>query len=674
MEKRKFYRPDIDGLRALAIIPVLLFHAGIAGFNGGFIGVDIFFVISGYLISSIILREIQNGTFSFVHFWERRVRRIIPVMFFITAVVVTAGYFIVLFPVDFINFGQSLVAQAFFLANLYFMRKDSYFAGPNESVPLLHMWTLSIEEQFYILLPILLVAVWLLAKKVYTRVLLWVLLAVALLSFAYNIYLVEFAAGGAFSVPFISHIWGSATNIRAAFFFLPARAWEFLIGALLATGFVAVRKKYLAEVLSIIGVVAIVYAVYTFDSTTVFPGFAVLLPVLGSALIILANTHVVTAVGSLLSFPVLVWVGLISYSLYLWHWPIIVFSKSLFTEKAQDYMFFALVLTFVLSYLTYKFVETPFRTKQICPKTTHMFLFGFVAVIVLATAGLTIHFAKGFPNRASEAALAISQAAVDVNPREYECYRKNYREIFTAGKPCLLGVQNEQQIDFVLWGDSNADAAMPIIDVMAKESGQTGAFFGAGGCRPIIWGSDEEKVTDEKCSIIKKQAVAYIAEHSVPKVLLISAWGGIGLENQAKNQLGTFNTDDQNQEDFYSALQATIDLIDTESNTIYLMKKVPNHWYSIRNEFNKAARTNQPMEPITKTYESYQAANQIQNDAIDALGKEGVVEVIDPASAFCIDGVCSLALDGKILYKNGSHLNTTGAMRLRPFFVDFFAH
>lgn len=674
MEKGSFYHPEIDGLRALAIIPVILFHAGIAGFGGGFVGVDIFFVISGYLITSIILRDIKQGSFSLVKFWERRVRRIVPALFFITSLVLAAGYFIVLYPVDYLDLGHSLIAQSLFLANIFFMRKSGYFAGPSESMPLLHTWSLSVEEQFYIGFPILIFLVWYFLKRSYSKAIVIVLVALALLSFFYNVYLTELYPGNAFVVPGVSYIWGSATNLNAGFFFLPARAWELLLGAFLATGIIAIRSKWIAELLTAVGVCGIVYAVTVFTETTVFPGYAALLPTLGAAFIIAGNMHIRTKVGEVLSFPLFVGIGLISYSLYLWHWPILVYSRTLL-ENTHLYMLPILLLIFALSWFSYQFVETPFRKKILCPKPIQMFVFGFCAIGLLVIAGLTIHHYRGFPDRVSEEARSIAEASVDGNPREFECFRKNYKEVFTLGDPCLLGAQDPARIDFVLWGDSHSDSAMPIIDLMAKEEGQTGAFFGAGGCRPMVWESVLSK--DERCEQIKDQAIAYIKEHNVKKVLLISSWEGDPLKlNPTKgigmNGSGVEVTSGNTEETFYDALKHTVELI-SNNNEVYVMKRIPVYEnFDVRRLFTKAAFTHEKMEPITQTLQYYKSDNATENEAIDRLAQEGLLTVLDPQESFCSKDVCSVMIEDQILYKNGGHINTKGSMLLRPMFEDFF--
>jgi len=671
MEKKNYYRPEIDGLRALAIIPVLLFHAGVAGFAGGFMGVDIFFVISGFLITSIIIREIKEETFSLVGFWERRVRRIMPVMFVVMLTVAIAAYFILLFPVDFIDFGQSLVAQSLFLVNIFFMRKSNYFAGPSESMPLLHTWSLSVEEQFYLVFPVLLMSIWLMSKKFFFKLLVPIFIVIAMLSFFYNLYLVEWYPGNAFSLPLISYIWGAATNINAGFFLILPRAWELLLGALLATGIFVIRKKSFAELFSYTGLAIIIYSIVTFDETTPFPGYVALLPTFGTLFIIASNTHVKTSVGKFLSFPVFVWVGLISYSLYLWHWPLIVFAKTLYGDGNYVPVLLALVLAFGLSWVTYRYVETPFRKRSFIPKQLHMFLFGFGAICILVALGLLIHFANGFPNRASEVSRSIATAAADTNPRTYECFRKNFREIFSVGEPCFLGVKTDRDgVDFVLWGDSHADATMPIIDTLAKERGYTGVFFGAGGCRPIVW--EHEVVEDQRCVEIKEQAISYITENNIQKVLLISSWeSGGAIKLSGDNSKISIDTE----QEFYDALQSTLERIEYQTRSVYVLKRVPIfETYDIRKEFNRSAQSNDIYEPVTQSREEYVQSNKIENKVLDIFEANRMVITIDPYAVFCSESVCSMALDKKIVYKDGTHINTTGAMYMRPLFEDFFTN
>lgn len=385
--KKTWYRPDIDGLRALAIIPVILFHAGIAGFSGGFVGVDIFFVISGFLITSIIYREMQKGTFSLLTFWERRMRRIIPALFVVIVATLIFGYFIILFPVDYIDLAQSTLSQALFLANMFFLRKNSYFAGPSESMPLLHTWSLSVEEQFYIGFPILMLLIWRFGRKAILAIL--ILLFGASLLYSYSLLA---APTNGFSILGVPNVWGGALNANAAFYLIFARAFELCIGSILAIGAFSVQNKFLKECLAFAGIAAIIYAIVFFTEETLFPGLNALYPTIGAALLIVANTGARTFVGNVLSFPVFVWIGLISYSLYLWHWPLLVLARFYLNriELTQFEVSILIIAAFALSYLTYRFVETPFREKRIFARRKNMLIGGLVGIVAMASLGFYI--------------------------------------------------------------------------------------------------------------------------------------------------------------------------------------------------------------------------------------------------------------------------------------------
>src|SRR5207248_6169363 len=297
------YRPEIDGLRALAILPVVLFHYRAPGFQGGFVGVDVFFVMSGYLITGLVQSEMQCGTFSLAQFYERRVRRIFPGLFAMLAVVSIAAY-VLLFPADLVRYAQSLFATALFGANFEFWREAGYFDTFANQKPLLHLWSIAVEEQFYLLFPALLI----LLRHAAPR------LRIAAVGF---VFIASFALGA----------WGVGAAPVATFYLLPARAWELMLGALLALGAVpAFRTRMASETLAALGLVLIGASMFAFTPATPFPGPAALLPCAGAALVIHAADPQRTFVGRALGVRPLVFIGLISYSLYLWHWPVFVFA------------------------------------------------------------------------------------------------------------------------------------------------------------------------------------------------------------------------------------------------------------------------------------------------------------------------------------------------------------
>src|SRR5271170_3095038 len=297
---RPRYRPEIDGLRALAILPVLLFHYRVSPFRGGFVGVDVFFVISGYLITQLIEAERREGRFSIARFYERRVRRIFPALFvMLTAATIAAAF--ILFPVDLVRYANSLLATAGFAANFEFWREAGYFDVAAAEKPLLHLWSIAVEEQFYLVFPALLLLFQ--SRRVA------ITLAIFVLSFAFA-------------------VWGVIHAPSAAFYLLPGRAWELMLGALLALHAVPfIERRWIREALAVTGIALIAIAVFGYSKDTPFPGAAALLPCLGAALVIYSSVPGITSASAVLSLPPLVFVGRISYSLYLWHWPLYVFAR-----------------------------------------------------------------------------------------------------------------------------------------------------------------------------------------------------------------------------------------------------------------------------------------------------------------------------------------------------------
>lgn len=372
------YRREIDGLRAIAVIPVILFHAGFETFSGGFVGVDVFFVISGYLITTIILAELEQGKFSIVNFYERRARRILPALFFVMLVCIPFAWFW-LSPDNLLEFCRSLVAVVFFSSNILFWREDGYFANAAAEKPLLHTWSLAVEEQYYVLFPIFLMLFWKLGKR-------WILIALGL------VFVVSLAVAQ----------WAAYAKPVAAFYLLPTRGWELLIGAFAAFYLSKTSHKEfgkrVAEIGGWLGVALILYAVLTYSKATPFPGFYALVPTLGTVLVILFATQQ-TTVGRFVGNKAFVGVGLISYSAYLWHQPLFAFSRYESLTEPSKFLFVALsAFSLVLAYLSWKFVETPFRSnKEITRLTILKFsIIGAAAFGLVGSLGIGY---SGFPSR-----------------------------------------------------------------------------------------------------------------------------------------------------------------------------------------------------------------------------------------------------------------------------------
>ena len=372
------YRPEIDGLRAIAVIPVILFHAGFETFSGGLIGVDVFFVISGYLITSIMLSEMDEGKFNLINFYVRRMRRILPALFFIMALCIPFAW-IWLVPSNMKDFSQSLIAVSTFSSNILFWSETGYFHPTAQYKPLLHTWSLAVEEQYYILFPLFLMLAWQFGK----RWILATLIVVALLSLG------------------VAH-WAAYNMPVAGFYLLPTRGWEILLGVFVAFYFNRHKSVHFRQitnqVLSAVGFTLILFSIFAYSEQTPFPSLFTLVPTIGAVLVILF-THKNTFVHRLLSHSLTVGMGLASYSAYLWHQPLLAYARNVTLHQLSFFLSgIFLVLIVPLSYLTWRYVEKPFRNGGNFSTQTilSLSLFGTLIFIILGMAG---NLNNGYENR-----------------------------------------------------------------------------------------------------------------------------------------------------------------------------------------------------------------------------------------------------------------------------------
>jgi peptidoglycan/LPS O-acetylase OafA/YrhL len=422
------YRREIDGLRALAVIPVILFHAGFKTFSGGFIGVDVFFVISGYLITSIILQEQHRENFSLLRFYERRARRILPALFLVMAAACIFAYSWML-PDELKNFGQSVLATTLFSNNILLAVTSNYWALSSEFKPLLHTWSLGAEEQYYVLFPLIMMLGW----KFFRRHMAVVFGMAALLSFA--------AAN-----------WGFFKKPAFTFYLLPTRAWEILLGALAAfymIGKKSTNSKHLwSELLGGTGLCLIVVSIFLIrGGQPTHDTFYLTAPTLGAALIILFSSET-TVVGKILGWGPMVGVGLISYSCYLWHQPLFSLARVYSKEPPGIATYFILsVLTFILAYITWRFIETPCRDREKVGRTA-IFTFALVLSLAFASFGFYLNHNYGIVSRLYDTSQVT---AGDLDKRLYnERVFQEKRDSFPADEKLkILVVGNSFSRDFV---------------------------------------------------------------------------------------------------------------------------------------------------------------------------------------------------------------------------------
>lgn len=461
------YRPEIDGLRAIAILPVLFFHAHIRGFSGGYVGVDVFFVISGYLITTIVTRGVADGNFSFAHFYERRVRRIFPPLFLVLACCTVAALFL-LPPGLLTNYGKSLAAVVLFLANFLFYHRApgaGYFETGSVVGPLLHAWSLSVEEQFYLLLPLGLVLI----HRWVPHYLKFALIVTAACSFGLALWL----------------------DPVAAFYLLPARGWELLTGALLAVGtFPALRGRVQREIAALIGIAAIAGAVMLFDKKTGYSFPYALAPCLGTALIIHASEAGPSSVKRALSIRPLIFIGAISYSLYLWHWPVFFFASYYWMQTGSWQLRAGLLLvTLIMAVISYHWIEMPFRGSAGIGTQRRILRWGAVAIAIALAVGIALDALHGIPQRfdaETRTLIAANEAVLAQHGVGSPCWHW-HDEIQDASEAarCPIGVEQPRKILF--WGDSHLamlqDAFGRLYDQGAM--GGRGALFAVSlGCTP----------------------------------------------------------------------------------------------------------------------------------------------------------------------------------------------
>ncbi len=606
------YRPEIDGLRAVAVLPVIFFHAGFQTFSGGFIGVDVFFVISGYLITSILLNELEQNEFSIIKFYERRARRILPALTFVLIFCTWAAYELLL-PEDFERYGLSLASVALFSSNIYFWQSMDYFAPAAEDQPLLHTWSLAVEEQYYVIFPVLLYFGWRFGRKN----LLLTIAAISLLSLGLS-------------------EWGWRYKQDANFFLLPTRAWELLAGSLMAFKLNAdplpfQRTRMHNELLSISGLVLIGYAIFAFDQFTPFPSLYTLTPVVGSLLVIcFARTE--TLVGALLSSAPFVAIGLISYSAYLWHQPILSLYRSMTTELAPITAFILVALSLLMATASYWVVEKPFRVRAVYAKRSALFAGSFVSLSLTLAVGSFIYIKDGLASRYS------TQQTVLVDKYLKYDHSKDWR----LGR-CMIFLDTEDKEAFdkecfgflngkpklFLIGDSHAAALYPGVAKVFSDSYDVSQLT-ISGCYPF---THLKTTVAKRCRDLNPARFKAILDSDASSKVIIHA-------NWSPKHTGANGND-------RVELKRTLQLLKTKLPTshITLVGCVPIWKPSLPKYLMKKQLS--ILEPGLPTHIGNNDSGERAkcNSHIQQIASEEGVRFVNGWDAFCKNGECLIKLD-----------------------------
>jgi len=650
------YRSEIDGLRAFAVIPVILYHAGFDLFKGGFIGVDIFFVISGYLITTIIYKEINAGTFSFSYFYERRIRRIFPALFFVSFICIPFAWFW-LAAIEYKRFSESLATINIFSSNILFWSQGGYFSPNTALKPLLHTWSLAVEEQFYIFFPLLLL--W---KRVKGKQLL-VLSTIFLLSLAWSEY-------------------SSAIYLDANFYLLPSRAWELLAGSILAIVLPRVEVKNLAlsQVGALLGFGMIIYAISSFSESDLMPNRLTLTPVMGTVLII-AFADKRTLIGKILGFKPIVGIGLMSYSAYLWHQPLFAFARIRLVGAVSSDIYIGLIFcTLVLAYLTWRFIEAPFRKKGRFTRRQVFFTATLGAVFFIAF-GLTGILTKGLANRLSGEARYYADFANKYRPVRGEmCYSKRRALLLPPQEKCIYN--SEFPLNVALWGDSHAGAIMdPLAEEMAlQEQGVIEMVYV--GCPPVINMKLSAKV--DTCNQFNLESLKYLKGNSIQTVILVARWslyiegkrfnnGEGGLEPGRDDAYGLPISKDKSfihDKGYLSAMgkiyRSAAEVLLKAGKQVVLVYPIPEAGWNVPDLFTKIyLHDYEPLKKsiVSTSFDVFQSRTKKAYTQLDILPAHPNLLRIYPEHVFCnsmVKGRCILEINKKPLYYDDDHLNYLG--------------
>jgi peptidoglycan/LPS O-acetylase OafA/YrhL len=504
------YRPDIDGLRAVAVLSVLAYHTGIKGAPGGYVGVDVFFVISGYLISFIVFSEIAASRFSVIAFYERRIRRIFPALFGML-IVFSALVTLCLFPNELVDYGKSMLAATASVSNFYFWQHSGYFDSPTSN-PLLHTWSLAVEEQFYITFPLFLVLI----RRFFPQRLRISVVVLFFISLLVSIFVVLYDRSTAYYMPY-------------------TRAWELLLGTILSLGmFPRLSAAWQRNLSTLAGIGMIAIAVNFYTLETLFPGFSALLPCLGAALIIGAGESGSSLVRAVLSWRPVVFIGLISYSLYLWHWPVIIlFGLGIFVMPGMPGMFAGLIsmhnfvrlldilISILLGILSWRFVERPFRSGPMRLSGRPLFALAGTFMIILMSFSSLVIFTGGFKGRFSKESVQIASyigtKEVLGPTRAGNCFIQSYQH-FQDYDPnqCLHQVDGKNNI--LLLGDSKSAMLWFALSTSLSEANILEAS--TVNCMPFIHPSGSPDCNKMMDYIFQ----SYLPTHPVHEVLLAARW------------------------------------------------------------------------------------------------------------------------------------------------------
>jgi peptidoglycan/LPS O-acetylase OafA/YrhL len=624
----RVYRPDIDGMRAVAVMLVLVFHFSLlTAVNAGFLGVDVFFVISGFLITSILLEQLEAGRFSFGSFYLSRIRRLAPSLLVVLLLVMFMGSCL-LFPSEFIELSKQVLASQLYAANIYYWRTINYFGLGVHQVFLLHTWSLAVEEQFYLIYP----ACILVLRRYFGRHF-WLLISIGfLVSFFLNIIFV-------------------VDKPEATFYLLPTRAWELFAGALvLPLAAKCARGRIANEMIGLLGAVLIIIGVTCYRSEYHFPGFYALLPTLGAGCLLLSGRFGNTTIARLLSCKPVVHLGKISYSLYLIHWPVNDFASQLIDDYSMKWRILMFALSIVLAEIMYWAVETPVRSGRILAtrKALLCSYAGGLATTVLVVSIVSI--SRGLPERYPAEAVRLASFVNDRSDPLIDC-ESVPQSIESAKTSCRLGISGKKAT-WLIYGDSHAWAAQAAFDKWLELNGQSGLLMFRHACPPVN-GIHFIFDTKDRCLLFNQSVTRFIESNSdITDIVLVSTWKWPteGLLNAA----GTPLPERDSLQLFTDSFLRTTEHLYGVGRRVYVWEPVPGGRKSVPLALADAALEHRHAN-IEFDLTEYISDNRLFFDAL-AKSHSWIQGSFSPAHTLCSTGKCVVESDGTPLYFDNAHV------------------
>jgi peptidoglycan/LPS O-acetylase OafA/YrhL len=657
------YRRDIDGMRGIAVMTVIAYHSGLAAMSGGFVGVDVFFVISGYLIGSIVLSEVLEGRFRFSEFYARRSRRILPALFLVV-VCSLVGALLLFSPLELKQFAGAGSATILAISNIYFWLSTNYFSPSAEFNPLLMTWSLGVEEQFYLLLPVALVIAAKFFRGSLSRIAL-VIFVIAAISIGASAFL-------------------TARHPTAAFFLLPTRAWELSAGLLLAIMELSRKRRFLSSsrlnrnAVGLIGLGVILGSAWFLNGTASYPGILAGLPVLGTTLLIAARDSFVNS--RVLTFAPLVFIGKISYSWYLWHWPLLAFARNAADQPLSSGAALTIVLvSFCLSVLSWKYIEQPFRQQKASTSATLRSYFGAAAVI--ASVLIALNLSAGFPARFSPTLSLIERNSLYLS--QDRCLVSYGARAPNLEPTCIGGTKDRR---LALLGDSHAAALGGAIREMADERGYEVMQLTKSACPPLIDVTRRmplRPMLEDECAEFNKRSFKLvIADPTVKVVLLAGYWAAPFVEQGQGSRFALVTerdrdvTESKSRENLASGLVATVRALEEAHKRVVLVLDPPIYDF---NPFRHIEQQYIPARRMLARFIGASAPSVGRNVAASSeAASEGMMplnnidrlkaafpdlQVLNLHSALCQENSCRFADSAGSYYLDDQHLSFLGASK-----------